>query len=102
MACSWEVCPGCLPSRPSAWETPRQDIPCWDDLEGLLCVVLEERLPMGVRVHYDAQYTVDLSSVSDPAPHASCMLAGSGRTPHEQTHILGLRGRQPGGWLGRL
>lgn len=45
----------------------------------------------------DAQYTADLSSVSEPASHASRMLAGPGRMWHVPTRILGPWGGQVGG-----
>lgn len=70
------ACMACSPSHPSASAAPPLT-PCLGEPRGcLLCVLLrvvpEERLPVGVRIHYDAQYTVDLSSVPAPASHASC------------------------------
>lgn len=95
MACTWEGCPGCFPSHPSASETPRQGNPEGCLLCVLLCVVPEERLPVGVRIHYDAQYTVDLSSVPDPASHASCTPAGPRRAQHVRLYPMAP------GWVGR-
>lgn len=99
MACPWEVCLGCLPSHPSAWETPRQEIPFWGDLKGLLGVVLEERLPWAfASIMMHSTRSTSLQCQILPRMLPACSLAQGGRSTSRLTSWGSGAGSRAGGW----